>query len=102
MEFGDIQVLNAKIKFSYLGIEDNKLCYQLGFEIQGGTSITTNKYYVHNTVFIEQILNVLEVRSWEELPRKFARIQVDTSNNGKKIIAIGNLIENKWVRYGQE
>lgn len=93
MEFGSTQTLNAKIKFSYLGIcEDGSLCFRLGFDTQGGVTFQTNMINV-STQKITDILNTLEVRSWEELPRKFSRIKVEN----KTIKSVGNLIENKWV-----
>ena len=93
MEFGTQQKINAKIKFSFLGVEDGNLLFQLGFEAQGGYTLVTDKRPV-NIELIANLLNTLEVRSWEELSRKFARIQVD----GKKVIAVGNVIEDRWVR----
>ena len=92
MEFGNPQTLNAKIKFTFLGIEENRLCYQLGFDIQGNLTVLTDKVF---NVDIPTLLNTLEVRSWEELPRKFARIKVD----GKRVVAVGNLIEDRWIKW---
>ena len=92
MEFGTEQILNAKIKFSFLGIENDALVFQLGFETQGGLTVVTGKDLV-DTVTLQNILNTLEVRSWEDLTRKFARIKVVD----KKVVSVGNLIENRWV-----
>ena len=92
MEFGNTQTLNAKIKFSFLGVSD-ALCFQLGFDTQGGTTYKTD-FIPADVDLITRLLNTLELHSWEELPRKFARIQV----SGYQIKAIGNLIENKWIQ----
>lgn len=93
INFGEERILNAKIKFSWLGLEENgSLMFQLGFDCENAKTFTTNK----TPISIDQIkilLNVLELRSWEELPRKFARVKL----YGTKVVGIGNLIENKWV-----
>ena len=93
MEFGNPQTLNAKIKFSFLGITENgDLDLQLGFETQGNCVFKSN-FTLANELVIADILNTLKVRSWEELPRKFARIKI---SNGV-VVAIGDLIEDIWV-----
>ena len=92
MEFGNPQTLNGKIKFSSLSVEGNELVMQLGFEIQGGKTVISDKKVV-NSSFIALILSVLEVRSWEELPRKFARVRVSSD----KVVSVGNLIDNRWL-----
>ena len=43
---------------------------------------------------IDSVLSVLDLRSWEEVARKFARIKVME----KQVTEIGNLIDNRWVR----
>ena len=92
MEFGNPQTLNAKIKFSSLSVEGNDLVLQLGFEVSGGKTVISDKKHATDNL-ISTILTTLEVRSWEELSRKFARIRV----SGDKVISVGNLIDNKWV-----
>lgn len=93
MEFGNPQTLNAKIKFTSLMVENESLIVQIGFEIQGGKTVISDKKIITDKSFISNILSTLEVRSWEELPRKFARVRV----NNDKAVAIGNLIDNQWV-----
>ena len=86
------KTLNSKIKFSYLGLDENStLVFQVGFECEGSRTYVTNKI-PFNSVKIETLLNALELRSWEELPRKFARIRTQ----GNRIVAIGNVIEDRW------
>lgn len=94
INFDETKIYNAKVKFSYLGKDDNgKLYYQLGFDYEKG-SISTSKKYLETLSEIDSILNVLDLRSWEEVARKFARIKI----NDKQVTEIGNLIENRWVR----
>ena len=89
-------IQNAKIKFSYLGVdEEGTPVFQLGFECRSGFTLVTEKRELVDVAFLAEILNTLEVRSWEELPRKFARVK---TNENKKVVEIGNLIEDKWVR----
>jgi len=90
-------IKNAKIKYSFLGVDESgALVAYLGFEYKDSNewqNIKTNDVILLDVSLIKDILNVLEVRSWEELPRKFARIRID----GFKVGAIGNLIEEKWT-----
>lgn len=89
-----MEIINTKIKYSYLGTdEEGTPLMQIGFEGKNGATYATDKITFIDASFIRDILNTLEVRSWEELQRKFARIKVD----GKRVIAIGNLIEDKWM-----
>lgn len=85
---------NAKVKFSCLGFAEGNstMWYQIGFDCEYGT-VMTDKVCINDVEQISNILNILELHSWEELPRKFARIKIE----GKKVTAIGNLIENKWL-----
>ena len=43
---------------------------------------------------MKNILNILELRKWEELPRKYARVSV----LNEKVIKIGNIINEKWIK----
>ena len=89
-----MEIINAKIKFSFLGIdEEGTPLMQIGFDAKNGAQYVTDKVTFVDVSIIRDILNTLEVRSWEELPRKFARIKLD----GRRVVAIGNLIEDKWM-----
>lgn len=88
------RICNAKIKYSYLGLDENgSLVIQLGFDCELGT-VQTNRTDIIDAYFIQEILNTLELNRWEDLPRKYARIKVE----GNRVVAIGNLIEEKWVK----
>ena len=88
------RIMNAKIKYSYLGLTENgSLVIQLGFDCELGT-VQTNKTDIIDAYFIKELLDTLELQRWEDLPRKYARIKVD--NN--RVVSVGNLIEEKWVK----
>jgi hypothetical protein len=79
-------IYNARIKYTHFSEE----C-KIGFAIQGGKEFETVYF---SPDLIKEVLNTLEVRSWEDLKRKFARIDVSYDN---LVIRIGNIIEDKWV-----
>lgn len=88
------EIYNAKIKFTWLGFEESgKLMFQIGFDSEKGTFTTTKK--IGSMGRIEKLLFTLGVSNYEELSRKFARIEVDN----KTVIAIGNIIESKWMSW---
>lgn len=93
VEFGKDKIANAKIKFTQSGFNDDNtsLVMQIGFEIANKETVITNKF-IFDTERIKELLNVLELRSFEELPRKLARVCI---RNGK-VLKIGNIIEDKW------
>lgn len=88
------KIMNAKIKYSFLGLENNELFIEIGFECKSGT-ISTGKFRPSFSLesFVEELLNTLELQRWEDLPRKYARIKVADD----KILFVGNLIEDRWV-----
>lgn len=88
------RTLNAKIKYSFLGLDENKdIVVQLGFDCELGT-VSTSEVVVVDAYFLKEILDTLELIRWEDLPRKFARIKIVD----KKVVAVGNLIEERWVK----
>ena len=89
-------IYNTRIKYSFLGLDgDGNLCFQLGFECKNGLVFNSEKLRLEEASFIKDLLNVLELSRWEDLPRKFARIEV---LDGSYVSAIGNLIEERWVK----
>ena len=93
----ETKTYNAKIKFSYLGFDQDTatVWWQLGFDTEFG-SFVTDKVNLNKPEQISNILKTLELRSWEELPRKYARVKV----KNKKVIGIGNIIRNDWLVIG--
>ena len=89
--------MNAKIKYSYLGFdEDKELVIEIGFTTYVDDEVRTEKIELYNVEQIENILDALELLRWEDLPRKFARIKVDTET--KRVVAIGAVVNEKWAK----
>lgn len=93
---------NAKIKSTMLGIEDHGImtCFLMleqegagqGF---GGYRLDAPKdaNSPMGTFWVKRILETVGVRTWEELPGKF--IRVDGEDFGE-IRGIGHITNNKW------
>lgn len=93
IEFGKEKIENAKIKYTQSGIsETGEIAMQIGFELSQGSAVT-EKFPVDSEK-MKNILNVLEVRTWEELPKKYARVAV----LNEKVIRIGNILHDKWIK----
>lgn len=85
-------IINAKIKYSFLGFDPQRELY-----IKIGFISELEEYNIVGDVDkISSILNVLDLNQWEEVPRKYCRIKI--SDNGS-VEALGNLIENRWVTF---
>ena len=91
-------IQNAKIRYSFLGVDEEGTLYaQIGFETKGGYTVDTAKLTFLDVNFIKEILDTLEVRSWGDLGRKYAKIKIDD----RKVVAIGHIVEDKWVNVRQ-
>lgn len=94
IEFGNEVIENAKIKFTQSGIGDgDTLVMQIGFELAGGKTVATNKF-VFDGDKMKNILNILELRNWEELPKKYARVALQS----ERVVRIGNILNDKWIK----
>lgn len=94
IEFGNEVIENAKIKFTQSGIGDgDTLVMQIGFELAGGKTVATSKF-VFDGDKMKNILNILELRNWEELPKKYARVTILND----KVVKIGNILNDKWIK----
>lgn len=84
---------NAKIKFTQSGVgEDGSFIAQIGFELSEGRTALTDKF-AFDGARIKELLNVLELRNWEDLPKKYARVAIADG----RVTGIGNILHNKWV-----
>lgn len=94
IEFGKTLIANAKIKFTLSGIgEDGSMSMQIGFELPEGKTALTGKF-AFDCAKTKEILNALELRNWEELPKKYARVEIMDG----KVVAVGNILNERWVR----
>lgn len=94
------EIENAKITETLLGIEDHGcMTIMLTLELSSGGSIGFGGYnltggdslYKHT----KTILGIVGVDYWEKVKGKYIRIKKEAGYHGK-IIAIGNLMEDKW------
>lgn len=91
-----METKNAKIKSTYLGLEDHglftcflNLDYGGSFQGFGGHSLTHPKYGVE---YLGRVLKTVGVDRWEELPGKVIRVKADHG----AVYAIGHIIEDRW------
>lgn len=106
------EILNAQIKTTQLGREDHRIfTFGLTLAIQGGLGVTVGGYVMdrydkpkdrrvgtaYGMDLIIRILEVVGVRTWEELKGKYIRVEVPF--NGGPVTKIGNLMEDKWVDF---
>lgn len=106
------EIKNAKIRSTMLGREDHGIltfmifidfdeCVTCGV---GGYSLDhhdreTDKriIYPYSMELISEILDVVGVDRWEDLPGKYIRFH--DNGWGKTITKIGNIIEDKWISF---
>lgn len=85
---------NAKIKFTQTGVDIYGSPYmQIGFELSNNRTVSTGLFSFNTTEKMKSILNVLELRNWEDLPKKYARVAILRD----QVVRIGNILNDKWV-----
>lgn len=106
----EILIKNAKIKSTYLGIEDHGiftafLHLDFGGYTQSFGGYTLDKYvkdgrrsgHAFGTEFIMQILRVLEIESWEKLPGTVCRVRSGSDpEHYNSIEEIGHFMKDQW------
>lgn len=100
------EIKNAKIKRTLLGNEDHGIFTCRIYLDYGGLSQSFGDYALDQfnkdknervgtafgLQFIKEILKVLEVKSWEDLPGTFLRVECDWG----KVYRIGHFLKNQW------
>ncbi len=88
---------NAKITSTMLGIEDHgimtfrlHLDYGGGGQGFGGYGLSDNHKGIK---VIKEVLRVVGVREWEDLPGKLIRVRAESS----KVHSIGNALDECWL-----
>ena len=108
-----MKIQNAKIKSTMLGLEDHNIMtiylnldYGSTRQSFGGYQIDKPLEDINGVIvgrmgtafgceFIRKVLEVVDVRCWEDLPGKHIRVEREDEWNGK-ILRIGNIIKDKW------
>lgn len=104
-------IKNAKITSTYLGEDHGCMTLNLymegaGFGIGYGGYVLgyynmepkpSNEYSGNGMNAIGKLLAVLGVDSYEELPGKFVRIELDGPLG--RVVRIGNILEDKWFSF---
>lgn len=99
-------VVNAKIASTFLGIDaDDNMNFLLRLEFDScykgygaypldRPKINGNRIGIpEGIIAIREILNAVGVMKWEDLAEKYVRVRM----LGNEIVAIGNILEDKWV-----
>jgi hypothetical protein len=91
----DAEVINARVEGTRLGFEDHgiptyyiQLHHERGHQSYGGYGLFGN--FTHRAIF--DLLKVLKLRNWEDLPGTYVRIKFTKI----KIQGIGHVIEDRW------
>lgn len=103
----ELREYNAKITDTFLGIEDHGiftfclyLYYDHAHQGYGHYALEEcGKGYPYSADVIKQILKIVGVTKWEDLVNKLIRIRVSGAGCGKKIEAIGNILEDEWFSF---
>jgi hypothetical protein len=92
------KIENAKITGTMLGIEGHGIMSSFIYLEFDGGGVGFGGYRLggeSGIAYIEEILNVVGVETWEQLKGKHVR--VDSEGIGGKALGIGNIIKDKWL-----
>lgn len=93
-----MQIKNALITDTNLGYEAHGiLTASIYLECEGGGTTMFGGLNLSGpscATFIKQILDTVEVQSWEELKKQYVRVKFDDKGVN---YAIGNILSDKWA-----
>ncbi len=103
-----MEILNAKIDYTMLGIEDHGIMsFMIGLTFDGSgqgfggyaldTWVESKKCRVGTAYGLDaimQVMKVVGVSKWEDLKDKYVRVKKESFTS--PITSIGHIIENKW------
>lgn len=110
-----MQIINAKIQSTMLGIEDHGcMIASIGLDYGGtaqgfGQSVldaplkdSEGKFLgrrgtAYGCEWIRRCMEAVGVEKWEDLPGKYVRIEREDGYQGLAV-GIGHIVENKWFR----
>ena len=113
-----MEILNAQITDTQLGYaESGVFTFWLVLDLQDGGGVSIGGYAMdeydkimkdrigtaYGMNLIKRILEVVGVRTWEDLKGKY--IRVESGGLGSRVTKIGNLMKDEWVnftKYGKE
>ncbi len=91
-----MEIKNAKINSTSLGREDHGiLSGYLNLQYDSSSGQSFGGYSLHGeamSIFVDNVLKIVGVETWEELIGKYVRVKQDDG----KVYEIGNLLEDKW------
>lgn len=103
-----MNILNARITKTFLGIEDHGIfTFSISVVIEGGRICSIGNYGLSQTIHGEEqytaktseaicrILKVVGVDSWEQLKGQYIRVEYNGLDAG--IHTMGNLMKDEWV-----
>lgn len=93
-----MEIQNAKITGTMLGIEDHGIFTSFVHLEWPSGGIGVGGYVLggkSGIKFIEETLRVIGVDKWEDLKGKYCRVKL--GGLGEPAIAIGHIIEDKWL-----
>lgn len=96
---GMSEIRNAKIKTTFLGVEDHGIFTSIVHLEWEGAGQGFGMYNIGGkfpsnmgTKFLRELLEVVGVEKWEDLPGTFVRVK----SGSMKIHAIGHIIKDRW------
>lgn len=93
-----VEVVNMKIEGTFLGIERGCLTFSLTLNGDGlGCGFGGWSLGRAGSDLIREVLNVVGVEAWEELPGKYVRVRIEDQRS----TAIGHITSNKWLNIAE-
>lgn len=93
-----MEIKNAKIESTMLGIEDHGIMTFMLHLDYGGISQGAGGYGIEHTkgiALIRKVLEIVGVREWEDLKGKHVRVKAHHTG----VDEIGHFLENNWLNF---
>ena len=100
-----MEIKNAKIDFTSLGFQRGTIMsFSIGLDYAGSGQCAggyrlddAGNGTVYGLAIIMEILKIVGVENWEDLKGQYIRVKATHD----KVSAIGNLLEDKWLDFGE-
>jgi len=101
----EIEIKNAKIEDTFLGVEDHGILTFMLYLDYGGCGQAAGSYSLgsgnprqySSCEIIEKILEIAEAEKWEDLNGKFIRVKCEWN----KVHEIGHPLKDKWLNFAE-